>query len=226
MTIPEFIWNYSIYYFFKFKKLNKILAHTVHVLQINYKCMSSNQIGSTAETKPYVNVSLSKKMLSNNEIKDDKEIESIGSGSMGGYREIDSKKLRMEIITEQIYPAYKEEITSNLTQRKVWSTMFSIFSSLTIMMVASSTIVSFSVPQFPNVHYISYLAGVLGVVALMCERFANYCSAQGSASTQRVNLLLKSIGINDELPDTITVAQPNLTSNIENHDDSNSKNLA
>lgn len=139
----------------------------------------------------------------------------VSHGSDGNYTVIDSKRLRTKIITEYIYPSYEDEICNNLMQRKLWATMFSIFSSLTIIMICASTIVSFSVPQFPNIDYVSYLAGILGVIALMCERFAHYCSSQGSSSTQKVNVLLKSIGIHDSLPDTLVISPPDLSSSIQ-----------
>lgn len=136
--------------------------------------------------------------------------------SNNNYTIIDSKQLRKKIISEKIYPFYIDEINQNLVEIKIWSTMYSIFSTLTIIMISASTIVSFSVPQFPNIHYVSYIAGILGVVALMCERFAHYCSSQSSVSTQRINLLLQSIGVNDTLPDMSTIKH---NQNIKSFDD-------
>lgn len=132
------------------------------------------------------------------------DIES-NSLNSGDYTVIDSKKLRKKIISEKIYPFYLDEIDENLSQRKIWSTIYSIFSALTIVVISASSIVSFSAPQFPNVTYISYVAGVLGVISLMCERFTNYCSIQSSASTQRINVLMSSIGINDTIPDIMKI---------------------
>lgn len=156
-----------------------------------------------------------------NNIRDNNENNNIGDNNTrddnsrdNNYKIIDSKKLRMEIITQKIYPAYKEDVDNCLFQRKMWSTMFSIFSTFTILMISASTVVSFSAPQFPNITYISYFAGVLGVIALMCERFAHYCGSQSSVNTQKLNILLKSIGVNDEMPDIMTIDQQNFSEHV------------
>lgn len=141
--------------------------------------------------------------------------------SLGSYTAIDSRKLRMEIMTEDIYPTYKTEIRSNLTQRKVWATLFSIFSTFTVILMGASTVVSFSATQFQNAIYVSYIAGILGVTSLMCKSFSHFCSYQSSTSTHRVNTLLKSIGINDVIPDTMTETQQNLQTGDEESKDSN-----
>jgi len=139
------------------------------------------------------------------------------------YTIIDSKKIRKEIITKKIYPFYIQEIDNYLIQRKMWSYLYSIFSTFTIILISASTIVSFSVPQFPKKNYVSYIAGILGVVALMCDRFSHYCNTQGSVSTQKINLLLNSIGINDTLPDVMSIKSPNLNelNDLDNLDNSN-----
>lgn len=132
---------------------------------------------------------------------------------------IDSAKLRKKIITEQIYPYYQNEISNNLTQIKIFSTSNSVVLNLTMIMMSLSTIVSFTAPQFPKITYISYIAGVCGVLAILCERFGHFYSSQASLCLQRVNLLLKSIGINDSIPDVMSIQSPDLvnTSNPEEH---------
>jgi hypothetical protein len=141
--------------------------------------------------------------------------------SNGSFTCFDSRQLRREIITEKIYPAYLSEVDNNLFQRKLWSGMFTVFSSLTVILMSASTIVSFSAPQFPNAGYVSYIAGILGVGSLMCKTFGHFAMVEGSTSTQRVNILLKSIGINELLPDTITTA-PNLSTGNENNEEDKS----
>lgn len=139
---------------------------------------------------------------------DKKDIEN----NISDYTIIDGKKIRKDIITKKIYPFYIQEIDNYLVQRKMWSYLYSIFSTFTIVLMSASTIVSFSVPQFPKKNYVSYIAGILGVISLMCDRFSHYCNTQGSASTQKINMLLNSIGINDTLPDIMTIKSQDLDS--------------
>ncbi len=164
----------------------------------------------------------------------DTEGEFTDSDSYGSkdYTIIDSKKLRKKIILEKIYPFYLEEVDSTLLQIKYWSKTYEIFSATTAIMISATTIISFSAPQFPDIHYISYMAGILGVCALACERFTHYCSTQASASTQRTNILLESIGIKDTIPDTqnlkindeITSPENNQTNNLASNQINNSVN--
>jgi hypothetical protein len=135
------------------------------------------------------------------------------SNVSNNYDIIDSAQLREYIIVKKIYPAYVKEIEEGLYWRKKWNMVGSLFFTLTFVVVSVSTIISFSVPQFPNISYISYLAGCFGTLALMCDRFAHYCKSQSSESTKKVNILLKSIGINDSLPDVASTMANNNDAN-------------
>lgn len=123
--------------------------------------------------------------------------------SADDYTIIDSKKLRKQIITEKIYPFYIDEVNNQLMQIKLWSTLYTIFSTLIPVTMVATSILSFSVPQFPKITYLTYIAGIFSIIGLMCERFSHYCSTQHTMSTQRTNILLESIGIHDTLPDTL-----------------------
>lgn len=147
--------------------------------------------------------------LSNSNIESNAN-ESRDNDSINSYTIIDNKKLRMEILMEHIYPTYKTEIKTNLFQRKIWARFFSLFSTLTVVLMGASTVVSFSATQFKNTIYISYIAGILGVISLMCKSFSNFCRYQSSTSTHRVNTLLKSIGIQDTIPDTMAELHQNI----------------
>ncbi|AYV80313.1 MAG: hypothetical protein Gaeavirus30_3 [Gaeavirus sp.] len=109
--------------------------------------------------------------------------------------------IRKRILDTKIYPMYMEEIDNSLKWRDIWARMSSCFFTVTFIIVSVSTIVSFSAPQFPTIHEMSYLAGCFGVLALISDRFAHYCTAQSTSNTKKVNILLKSIGINDIIPD-------------------------
>lgn len=132
------------------------------------------------------------------------------------YHIIDSRIIRKLIIEKKLYPTYENEIDDGLLWRNRWSKMASCFFTVTFIVMAASTIISFSAPQFPDIHIISYLAGCFGVVALMCDRFAHFCSMQSSNNTKRVNMLMKSIGINDTIPDAETVSGKSNIDDLKN----------
>jgi hypothetical protein len=141
---------------------------------------------------------------------EEEEVVSNGSGKTNApevnYHIIDSRLIRKRVIENKLYPTYEEEINDGLIWRNRWTKISSCFFTITFIVMATSTIISFSAPQFPDVHIMSYLAGCFGVFALMCDRFAHFCNVQSSNNTKIVNMLMKSIGINDTIPDISTVS--------------------
>lgn len=146
----------------------------------------------------------------------------ISSSTNNEYHITNSSELKRKIVITKIYPSYMDDINTGLTQRKVWSTLFSICSTLTIVAMLTSAICSFSVPQFPKITHMNYIAGVLTITAIVFERFSHYCSAQANASTQQINTLLKSLGINETLQDNTSTEV--LDSAIKNMGNLNSHN--
>ena len=132
------------------------------------------------------------------------------------YTIIDSKQLRHEIITGHIYPAYINEFTDALAWKRHWSKISSIAFTITFIVVSGSTLISFSAPQFPNVNYLSYLSGVVGLVAMASDRFAHFADGKSRENTNKVNILLKSIGIHDTFPDTSTHATEDTQTKTDN----------
>ena len=122
------------------------------------------------------------------------------------YTIIDSEHLRKKIILSEIYPAYVSEMHGAIKWRKYWGRIASVSFVLTFIVMSASTFVSFSSSKFPN---LDYLAGALGLVALINDRFAHFADKKSSECTTTINVLLKSIGVNDAMPDTSTQAVGN-----------------
>jgi hypothetical protein len=67
--------------------------------------------------------------------------------------------------------------------------------------MSGSTFLTFCASKFTNIDYLNYLAGALGLISLINDRFAHFANKKSSECTTMVNVLLKSIGVNDTIPD-------------------------
>ena len=119
---------------------------------------------------------------------------------------IDLSEIQRDIFQTQIAPSYAREISDGLCGRRIWNKMSVIFTILTFVFMAGSSVTSFSSPQFPSQTYLSYLSGTLTVISMICFKFAIYFSSLSSDCTKQINLMLKSIGMSIVLPDTSMAA--------------------
>lgn len=140
----------------------------------------------------------------NNEEKKTADDES--NNSSGNYDIIDSKTLRKDIMINNIYPAYKYEIENGLQNIKKWGKIANFLFSTTFIITLISMLISFGAGEFKSISYLSYLAGAINMMSLCSDRFAHYCASRCSSETKKVNILIKSIGINDEIPDTTMIS--------------------
>jgi len=124
---------------------------------------------------------------------------------------IDNEQLRRTIIQEEIGPAYRSEMHSELIWRRKWNKIASVFFTLTFIIMACGTFVSFFVPIFPSVEYLPYIVSGIGLLSMVNDRFAHFANKKSSESTRIINMLANSIGINDEMPDiSIQITEPNV----------------
>lgn len=120
--------------------------------------------------------------------------------SKNDYTFIDSKKIRKQIIVDIIYPNYIDDLTTQYKWRTVWGIFASIFFTLATIVMLASTFLSFVSSYYKEPIY-AFVAGCVGISAVVTDRFAHFCDSRNSNSTKKINALLKSIGINDAIPD-------------------------
>lgn len=141
------------------------------------------------------------------------------------YTLADNNKLKQEILNDVLFPEIKQEVISSLAQRKCWTEMYTVFSTLSFIIMGFSTAISFSVPQFPKLTFLGYFGGILGIVAMSCKTFSHYSSIQSTSSTQNANVLLKSLGINEQLPDIVTANDQGIEINNSGNQNNSTNNL-
>jgi hypothetical protein len=111
-------------------------------------------------------------------------------------------KMFNEIILEKIKQSLKNEINDAALWRFTWAKIATAMFCISEVLMIIQTALSFTAASY-QILLISYLAGVIGVVAIGLNRFGSYSKNQSSEKTTQLNKLLKAIGIEDVLPDLI-----------------------
>jgi ABC-type Fe3+-siderophore transport system permease subunit len=111
-------------------------------------------------------------------------------------------KMFNEIILEKIKQSLKNEISDAALWRFTWAKIATAMFCISEVLMIIQTALSFTAASY-QILLISYLAGVIGVVAIGLNRFGSYSKNQSSEKTTQLNKLLKAIGIEDALPDLI-----------------------
>lgn len=119
------------------------------------------------------------------------------------YREeknpLQSKYFNKKII-ENIKKNLEDEINDATTLRFTWARVATAMYCISEILMIIQTALSFTAASY-QIILISYLAGIIGVVAIGLNRFGAYSKNQSTEKTNQLNELLKTIGINNELPD-------------------------
>jgi hypothetical protein len=112
---------------------------------------------------------------------------------------LQSKFFNKKII-ENIKKNLEDEINDATTLRFTWARIATAMYCISEILMIIQTALSFTAASY-QIILISYLAGIIGVVAIGLNRFGAYSKNQSTEKTNQLNKLLKTIGINNELPD-------------------------
>jgi len=110
--------------------------------------------------------------------------------------------MKQEILETYIYPSCKKDIATSLSGQKFWNFLAGIFLALKYLCLASAPIFAFSVSSFPEYPKLSYVSGSIGIGGMACERLALFCTNTSRKKTEKMNILLESLGIRYKKPDT------------------------
>ena len=116
--------------------------------------------------------------------------------------ELKSKFFNKKII-ERLKNSLENEIEDASLWRFTWAKISTAMFCISEVLMIIQTALSFTAASY-QILLISYLAGVIGVigvVAIGLNRFGSYSKNQSTEKTNQLNKLLKTIGINDVLPD-------------------------
>lgn len=119
--------------------------------------------------------------------------------------QLQSKFFNKKII-EKIKLGLENEISDAATLRFTWSKVSTAMFCISEILMIVQTALSFTAASYQLI-LISYLAGIIGVVAIGFNRFGAYTKNQSTEKTNQLNDLLKTIGINNTLPDLMKYTQ-------------------
>jgi hypothetical protein len=133
-------------------------------------------------------------------------------------------EFKSNIINELILPNYRDSIEYTIKTKDCWGQTSSICFTLSTVFVGISSLLSFANGQF-NSSFLNYLAGSVGLLAIILDKFGSYSETQDSLKTKKVNDILKHIGIDIKIPDTSKYegSLSHLNDASEKHDNTNSK---
>jgi hypothetical protein len=119
--------------------------------------------------------------------------------------EIVTTSFKQNIIEEYIRPNLKSDISEVSNSRFTWARVATAMFCMSELLMIVQTALSFTAASYQLI-LISYLAGIIGVVAIGLNRFGAYSRNQSNEKNTLYNKLLKKIGINDSMPNLMEIS--------------------
>ena len=116
--------------------------------------------------------------------------------------EIVPKHFKEHIIETIIRPNLENDINESSKSRFNWANTATAMSCISEILMVIQTALSFTAASYQLI-LISYLAGVIGVVAIGFSRFGAYSRNQSNQQNTLYNKLLKKIGITTSMPNLL-----------------------
>lgn len=116
----------------------------------------------------------------------------------------DLSEVQSSIVKDLIIPSYQNEITQGLKDRILWDKLSTFFYTVSIILNSFSGICAFAAgfASFQEKSQIlTFVSGTLCSLGIALSIFSKHCEGQSKESTKKVNTLLKSLGINLQIPD-------------------------
>ncbi len=105
------------------------------------------------------------------------------------------------ILKEFILPYYKTNIEYVINEKSAWSRFGTWFLTTSTILIGAASILSFASSIYPDKN-LNFVAGSVGMVALILKEFASYANSVDHIKTLTINDLLKNIGIKHSLNDS------------------------
>ena len=105
------------------------------------------------------------------------------------------------ILKEFILPYYKSNIEYVINEKSAWSRFGTWFLTTSTILIGAASILSFASSIYPDKN-LNFVAGSVGMVALILKEFASYANSVDHIKTLTINDLLKNIGIKHSLNDS------------------------
>ena len=112
-----------------------------------------------------------------------------------------SNEFNRHIIRSVLLPYYDTRLKYIANTQICWSRAGNVAYTTSSILVGMASVLSFASGTYPSIH-LNFLAGSLGLLALICKEFASYSNTLDHSKIQSLNKLLKQLNIQHELSDT------------------------
>lgn len=112
-----------------------------------------------------------------------------------------SRDFNEHVIRNILLPYYDTRLKYIMNTQICWSRAGNIAYTTSSILVGIASVLSFASGTYPSIH-MNFIAGSLGLLALVCKEFASYSNTLDHAKVSSVNKLLKQLKIAHELSDT------------------------
>jgi|TARA_B100000927_G_scaffold205299_1_gene166627 hypothetical protein len=107
---------------------------------------------------------------------------------------------KTEVVKKILLPYYKENIEYIVNTKSGWSRVSTVFMTASTLLVGAASILSFASGVYPN-RDLNFVAGSIGLVALVFKEFASYANTIDHVKTLSINDILKNLNIEHEMSD-------------------------
>ena len=108
---------------------------------------------------------------------------------------------KRRILKEFILPYYKANIEYIINEKTIWSRVGTVFLTTSTLLIGGASILSFASSTYPETN-LNFVAGSVGMVALVLKEFASYANSVDHIKTLTINDLLKNLSIKHSLNDS------------------------
>ena len=175
------------------------LNDVIELSDINNKNNNNNDIKKILDN----NNLLTEPINITNRISDtDIDIDNVITTTLNLQKNQLKSKIFNKKIIEHLQNSLENEIEDASMWRFTWVKIATSMFCISEVLMIIQTALSFTAAAY-QILLISYLAGVIGVVAIGLNRFAAYSKHQSTEKTNQLNKLLKTIGIDNNIPDLV-----------------------
>lgn len=119
----------------------------------------------------------------------------------GSADDVIPPEFKDQVVRRIILPYYKKNIEYIVKSKTTWSRISVAFLTTSTLMIGSASILSFASGVYVD-KGLNFVAGSLGLIALVCKEFASYANNLDHVKTLTMNDLMKNVGIHHSFNDT------------------------
>ena len=112
-----------------------------------------------------------------------------------------SSEFNEHVVRNILLPYYDTRLKYITNTQICWSRAGNIAYTTSSILVGLASVLSFASGTYPSIH-LNFVAGSLGLLALICKEFASYSNTLDHSKIMSINKLLSQLSINHQLSDT------------------------